>query len=237
VLDDGETGGFPVVFSKQFNPSDFYTTNVQQWTEEAQIQGKARDGKLQYTVGGYADKYWPGGPMGNVSVNNLSLVSADLSFGATRRSVAGYFQAVYDLGDLTPVLNGLNLTGGYRYSWDTSSGFASGLLDIPLLAALGVPEHSCLVGATLVYPNCGISAKQQSSAPNWLIGADYKFLPELLGYFHISEGYKAGGFQRLVRQSRGRDFRARIQQDIRTRREIGPAHCQHADSDQSCHVS
>jgi len=30
-----------------------------------------------------------------------------------------------------------------------------------------------------------------------LIGADYKFLPDLLGYFHISKGYKAGGFNAL----------------------------------------
>jgi len=206
VLDDGETGGFPIVFSKQFNAANFYTTNVQQWTEEAQLQGKARDGKLRYTVGGYTDDYWPGGPMGNVSLNDLGLVGADLSFGVTRRSVAGYAQAVYDLGDLTPALNGLDLTGGYRYSWDSSSGFAAGLLDIPLLAALGVPEHSCLVGSTLVYPNCGVSATQHSSAPNWLIGADYKFLPDLLGYFHISEGYKAGGFNALSVNPETRTF-------------------------------
>jgi len=197
VLDDGEISGFPVNFSKQFNTPNFYTTNVKQWTEEAQLQGKARDGKLRYTVGGYTDDYWPGGPMGNVSLDDLSLVEANLSFGATRRSVAGYVQAVYDLGDLTPVLNGLDLTGGYRYSWDSSSGFADGALDIPILAALGASPNSCLVGATLVYPNCRVSATLHSSAPNWLIGADYKFLPDLLGYFHISEGYKAGGFNAL----------------------------------------
>jgi len=197
VLNDGEISGFPVNFSKQFNTPNFYTTNVKQWTEEAQLQGKARDGKLRYTVGGYTDDYWPGGPMGNVSLDDLSLVEANLSFGATRRSVAGYVQAVYDLGDLTPVLNGLDLTGGYRYSWDSSSGFADGALDIPILAALGASPNSCLVGATLVYPNCRVSATLHSSAPNWLIGADYKFLPDLLGYFHISEGYKAGGFNAL----------------------------------------
>jgi iron complex outermembrane receptor protein len=98
---------------------------------------------------------------------------------------------------VTPHLEGLNLTAGYRYSWDTNSGFASGLLDIPLLAALKASPTSCLVGSTLVYPNCEVSATQHSSAPNWLLGADYKFTPTMLGYFHATQGYKAGGFNAL----------------------------------------
>jgi iron complex outermembrane receptor protein len=195
MLDDGENSGFPDVLALQVNPSNLYTSNVQQWTEEAQIQGKARG--LQYTVGVYTDKYWPGGPMGNVAFGQLGLVESDLTFGITRRSVAGYAQGVYDLGELTPVLEGLKFTAGYRYTHDTSSGFAAGLLHIPILAAVGAAPNSCLQGSTLTYPNCMVSATQHSSAPNWVVGPDYKFTRNLLGYFHVSQGYKAGGFNAL----------------------------------------
>jgi iron complex outermembrane recepter protein len=206
VLDDGSPSGFPVGFSRQVNPANFYTSNVQQWTEEAQLQGNARDGNFKYTIGGYTDRYWPGGPMGTDTLSDSGLVTDNNTYGVTRRSVAGYVQGVYNLGDVTPRLEGLNLTAGYRYSWDTNSGFASGLLDIPLLAALKAPPTSCLVGSTLVYPNCEVSATQHSSAPNWLLGADYKFTPRTLGYFHVSQGYKAGGFNALSVNPETRTF-------------------------------
>jgi iron complex outermembrane recepter protein len=206
VLDDGSASGFPVGFSFQVNSPDLYTTNVEQWTEELQLQGKARDGKLQYTLGGYTDDYRPGGPMGTATPGDSGLVTSNLNYGVTRRSVAGYTQVVYDLGDLAPALDRLNLTGGYRYSRDTSSGFSDGTVDIPLLAALRAPATSCLVGSTLKYPNCEFSATLHSSAPNWLLGADYRFMPNLLGYFHVSEGYKAGGFNAISVNPETRTF-------------------------------
>jgi iron complex outermembrane recepter protein len=206
VLDDGAPSGFPIGFSRQINAANLYTSNVQQWTEEAQLQGTARDGNFTYTVGVYTDRYWPGGPMGTTSLNDSGLVMDDNTYGVTRRSVAGYAQGVYNLGDLTSVLDHLDLTAGYRYSWDTNSGFASGLLDIPLLAAVKAAPTSCLVGSTLVYPNCEVSATQHSSAPNWLLGADYKFTPRTLGYFHVSQGYKAGGFNALSVNPETRTF-------------------------------
>jgi iron complex outermembrane recepter protein len=206
VLDDGDPSGFPSGFSTQVNAPNFYTTNVEQWTEEAQLQGKARDGNFKYTIGGYTDRYSPGGPMGTTTLTDGGLVTDENTYGVTRRSVAGYAQGVYNLGDLTPALSGLNLTGGYRYSWDTNSGFASGLLNIPELAALKAAPTSCLVGSTLVYPNCEVTATQHSSAPNWLLGADYKFTPKVLGYFHVTQGYKAGGFNALSVNPETRTF-------------------------------
>jgi len=205
-LADGSNSGFPIPTGISKNAANFYTTNAQQWTEEAQFQGTARDGNLRYTVGGYAEDYWPGGPQGNDNINGSGLVLNQVYDGVTRRSVAGYAQAVYNLRDLAPALDGLNLTAGYRYTWDHNSGFANAPITLPILASLGAPTQSCLVGTTAVYPNCNVTADQRTSAPNWLVGADYRFTPEVMGYFHVSEGYKGGGFNALSVNPETRTF-------------------------------
>jgi iron complex outermembrane receptor protein len=51
-----------------------------------------------------------------------------------------------------------------------------------------------------------VTATLHSSAPNWLLGADYKFRPDLLGYFHVTQGYKAGGFNAVSVNPETRTF-------------------------------
>jgi len=156
----------------------------------------------------------PGGPQGNDNINGSGLVLNQVYDGVTRRSVAGYAQAVYNLRDLAPALDGLNLTAGYRYTWDHNSGFANAPITIPILGLARGTAQSCLVGRqrcirTAMLPPINVRARRTGwSAPI----TDSR--PRSWAYFHVSEGYKGGGFQRPFRQSRDADFPAGIQQNL-----------------------
>ena len=58
--------------------------------------------------------YYPGVPLGATTVQVTSNRN-------TSKEQAVYAQATYDFGGLTPILDGLSLTAGYRYSWDYST--------------------------------------------------------------------------------------------------------------------
>jgi iron complex outermembrane receptor protein len=155
-------------------PRDYFRTA----TEELQVQGTQLDGNLSYTLGGFYFLQEPLGYQGGDAIDycfyNLIVFNACGSlaspshFTETNRSKAAYAQAVYSLGQLTPVLRNLKLTLGYRYTWDQ------------------------IEGNTDYYGN--FSGLLKSSAPNWTAGLDYKVSDGLLVYGKASRGYKAGGF-------------------------------------------
>ena len=145
--------------------------DLKQFTEELQLQGKALDGKMDYAVGFFHYSATPGSVWASKSIVYCPALFTgacpynDATTGVSNKSNAVYAQATVDLGAFTPSLDSLRLTAGYRYTWDTVSGFTS-----------------------------TFSATLKSKAPTWTIGLDYKPMNNVLVYAKVSRGYKAGGF-------------------------------------------
>ncbi|MCP3735904.1 TonB-dependent receptor plug domain-containing protein [Sphingomonas sp. RP10(2022)] len=180
--------------------------NLRVWTEELQLQGNMLDNKFNWTVGGfYFDQrpaglqranallYCPAGLTGSAAVCQASFAE----YGTTTTSKAVYAQATLDFGALSPSLDGLRLTGGYRHTWDKIAGFATQYNFSSLLPAGLVV---CGKDSTLVVPvasavaSCLFAGTQKSNTPSWLVGLDYKVMRDVLLYAKVSRGYKAGGF-------------------------------------------
>ena len=171
------------------------------FTEELQLQGKLLDNHLTFTTGAFLFDQRPVGEQGAGAVGFCPAAFTgfcpgyDIRYAVASTSKALYAQATLDMGLLTPALENLKLTGGYRYTWDKVSGSASlyGLNTAPTPEAPG--SYLCLA-TNLTTDNpagCAFSAQLKTHAPTWNIGVDYRVSPALLLYGKISRGYKAGG--------------------------------------------
>lgn len=191
-------------------PKDYYRL----FTEELQLQGSFLDNKLTVTTGGFYSKQTPGGTMEDFATTASALMGETLNTVAagyrtlsmTNESKALFAQATLDLGAVSPALNGVRLTGGYRYTWDKIDGFAVNYAPA-FYSGAGADNVSCsfsgasvaranagnLYNATTA-PGCRYEGHLKSSAPNWTIGLDYRPIDNLLLYGKVSRGYKAGGF-------------------------------------------
>jgi iron complex outermembrane recepter protein len=119
--------------------------------------------------------------------------SSGFAYSYDNTAHAGYLQLGYDLGDVSHALSGLNLTAGYRYTWDKIKAMGSGfLLDPTSLAPTGCSNGRPVVPVN--YTDCALTANQSSSAPNWTFGLDYMIEDHVLTYGKVSRGYKRGGF-------------------------------------------
>ncbi len=118
--------GSPLPLIGSTNPNG-WSNSIAAYTEELQFQGKSLDDNLIWTAGGFLQFVHPAGysyvqsiefdtPI-NTFINN-PLTAAGHS---TTKEQAVYAQATYDLGDVTDVLTGLKVTGGYRYTFDYAS--------------------------------------------------------------------------------------------------------------------
>jgi iron complex outermembrane receptor protein len=191
-------------------PKDYYKL----FTEELQLQGSFLDDKLTVTTGGFYSKQSPGGKMEDYSTTVSALQGEVANTAAagyrtlamTNESKALFAQATLDLGALTPALDRVRLTGGYRYTWDKIDGFAVNYAPA-FYKGTGADTVSCSFnGATVTRanagnlynaatdPGCRYEGHLKSSAPNWTIGLDYRPINNLLVYGKVSRGYKAGGF-------------------------------------------
>lgn len=162
--------------------------HTRQFSNELQLQGKALDGKLEYTLGGF------------YSFQSLRL-SDDVTFfdfspfvpplliryDATlrSRSTAFFGQATYALTDQ------LRLTGGFRYTWERTN-----LRQNP---------------PSLFY-NCGVTfgptictgqgpeqfEKTSSQKPSWNVSLDYQVTPELMLYVTTRGSWRAGGLNNSI---------------------------------------
>lgn len=194
-------------------PKDAYKL----FTEELQLQGEALDKKLTYVLGGFYSKQSPDAKMEDYSTTVCSFAGETGSnqcmgyrtMGMTNESKALFAQATLDLGALTPALDRVRLTGGYRYTWDKIDGFAVNY--DPAIAAAGTLPAADFVTCSFngarplranvnnLYnaasdPGCRYEGHLKSSAPNWTVGLDYRPIDNLLLYGKVSRGYKAGGF-------------------------------------------
>ncbi len=112
------------------------------------------------------------------------------------RNTAVYLQATYKL---TPTLN---LTGGFRYTWDKQTvsddarfvGFSFNPFGSPINNAVYCIQTGALAPIVAGQPNCltgDVSGK--SSAPTWLVDLDWKPAPDVLVYGKYARGYRTGG--------------------------------------------
>lgn len=155
---------------------------VRQFTEELQLQGDLLDKNLTFTAGGFYYNATPG-PQESRTLSFCPALFTGLcslggsSTGVSNKSRALYAQGTLDFGYFDPSLDTLRLTLGYRYTWDTVSGFAVGVR----------PTADNTFEATL-----------RSKAPTWTIGVDYRPIPDLMLYAKVSHGYKAGGINTIA---------------------------------------
>lgn len=190
-------------------PKDYYNL----FTEELQLQGEALDKKLTYTLGGFYSNQTPGGEMDYYGTTVCALpglsgalaCAGNRQVGVANESKALFAQATLDFGALTPALDRLRLTGGYRYTWDRIDGFAIGYSPA-VYPGSGPDNVRCTFNGTTLAranvgnlitdptPGCRYEGHLKSSAPNWTIGLDYRPINNLLLYAKVSRSYKAGGF-------------------------------------------
>lgn len=178
---------------------DYPRDHLKQFTEELQLQGNVLDGMMQFTLGGFYYNLKPGGlweghQISYCPAEYTGTCGASSSFsGVSNKSKALYAQTTVDLGLLTPALERLKLTAGYRYTWDTISGFtANWALNSSQQPACSFNGY--VFGDEDPMEACLFAGKLKSKAPTWTIGLDYKPIDNLLLYAKVSRGYKAGGF-------------------------------------------
>jgi iron complex outermembrane recepter protein len=188
--------GTPVTYLDA-TPTRIPRDDLKVFTEELQLQGNLFDKLLTFTVGAFYYDQRPVGPQGAGAVGFCpaaftGLCSGyDIRYAITNRSKALYAQATLDFGLISPVLEKLKLTGGYRHTWDKVRGVVSYYSEDP-----GTPGGVICFDTNLPQPDpsqCGFDATLKTNAPTWNIGLDYRISPALLLYGKVSRGYKAGG--------------------------------------------
>jgi iron complex outermembrane receptor protein len=189
--------------------------DLKQFTEELQLQGTALDKQLTYTVGGFYYDQRPSGQQVGAAIvycpaaftgSNFVCPSNYSTYGTTQTSKALYAQATFDFGAVSPALESLRLTGGYRHTWDKIRGFSTAFLP-----QIGGTTAKCSSTGTIVPigtagADCNYTAELNSKASTWLIGLDYKVVRDVLLFGKVSRGYKAGGFNQQAVFTNTRTF-------------------------------
>ena len=176
------------------------SANQSTFTEELQLQGTDLGGRLTWQSGVYEEISNPLDKTGSQSpglldctnsvdfdcTNPIGAGSESQSIAATRFDNTGvYVQSSYGLTDK------LKLTGGLRYTWDSVRN-SSQFLDYAVPAPLTPVLSNCGTAASTL-PQCAVNYRENSSAPTWLIGLDYKPTNDILAYAKYARGYRAGG--------------------------------------------
>jgi len=163
-------------------PESANSTDARQWTEEFQLQGKALADAFKYAVGYYHEDANTLGPQVRAGSNNGAYTN--ITQAEHRWTNGVYGQGTLDFAALTRALASVELTGGYRYTWDHKEAQSSfKTATICVLPTVATAWPACLVQRTL-----------DSKAPSWTLGLDYKVRHGALLYAKVSHGYKSGGF-------------------------------------------
>ncbi len=147
-------------------------------SEEFQLQGKALDKQLQYTVGLFGDNLHTPRYEGFTYVLPARTLLVDQL--ATDRSQAAFVQGTYDFSELAPVLKGLSATAGYRYTTEYTS-------------------------SASVIPAAGSNTTGSAAFHygSYTFDLDYKINRDTMVYASLRDAYKAGGFNTTVAASSG----------------------------------
>jgi iron complex outermembrane receptor protein len=145
-------------------------TGTPAWSDEIQLQGTLFE-RLKFTVGTFhTGQHTNPTPVYSVAFGGTTAALSRSSY-LTR---AVYAQGTYDLSEF---LDGLNFTGGYRYTWDSRTASRYGLL---LPSLVGAPGQ----------------AREQSahfSNGSWTLGVQYQYTPDTMFFLTGSKGYSSGG--------------------------------------------
>ncbi|HTJ62750.1 MAG TPA: OmpA family protein [Alphaproteobacteria bacterium] len=155
-----------------------WNTTTAQYSEELQLQGKSLDDRLVWTVGNFALYSHAAGNENSTTVAVGSTTYTNLR--PTERSEALFTQATYDLGGITPMLDGLRFTGGFRYTWDFRRLFQN-----------QYNARGCVLGTSA--NGCTINLASEFHAPTWNVGLDYQLGSDTLLYATGRRGYRSGG--------------------------------------------
>jgi iron complex outermembrane receptor protein len=201
----GALAGLPFAFTDVYSPNGLRTNDQYTWSEELQFQGGSKDDRLNWQAGLYFERSGPLGKTGSLSTSLISCTDIRAlqcfdalgaifqrptgSVGQRRgtidyRNIGVYGQADYKLTEA------LKLTVGARYTWDRTTGVSDARF---FTFPLGQPrvENCISIRASLVN-DCRLDYRQDSEAPTWVIGLDYKPTPDMLLYAKYSRGYRQG---------------------------------------------
>lgn len=154
----------------------------EQISDEFQILGKAFNDRLDWIVGAFYLKSDPTDVNGSVTYA-AAIPGRTFTYNEnynTAESKALFGQIGYAFGGFA---EGLRVNGGFRYTWDKSSGCSVAVLST--LARIG-PDRCQSAG--------GKTGAESSKAPTWTIGLDYKVSKDVFLYITNRRGYRAAGF-------------------------------------------
>jgi iron complex outermembrane receptor protein len=150
---------------------DLPTQSPTYFTEELQLQGTAFENVLNFTTGVYYDKQDLSDPQGGLFTQYpISLFLGPIPAVQTVKSDshAVFAQGTLDLGKLG-LPEGLSLTGGYRYTWEST-------------------ETSTQI---FILPTVSGAADFEYGSYN--LSLDYQISPDVHVYGTVRDAYKAGG--------------------------------------------
>lgn len=205
--------GFPITYANSTLATELPRDDMRQFTEELQLQGKSFGGALDWTIGGFYYEQKPDGKQGSRAVVYCPALFTGFceasynEYGTSTVSKALYAQATLNFGALSEPLEGLRVTGGYRYTWDRIDGFGSQYLRSatdPTRAICGSDSRD--VPFASARADCEFNSTLKTKAPTWLAGIDYKITPDILLFGKVSRGYKAGGFNQYAVFTNTRTF-------------------------------
>lgn len=171
--------GAPFITIATYNAATGQTgnqLNIKVFSDELQLQGEAMDGKLSYIVGAYfqwqtTDTIWPQSyflftPFPPLQPGCTSCVTN--AFRIKDNSKAVFSQVSYELAD------GLKLTGGLRYTWESLK-----------FSQIAVPGN--------FFAAAPDEAKKFSD-PSWEAGIEYKASDSVFLYAKTRGSFRSGGF-------------------------------------------
>jgi iron complex outermembrane receptor protein len=157
------------------------------YSEELQVQGRFLDGKINAVVGGFAS--YDGYPNARRTCYGLrifgGLPGCTLNDGITR-SQGIFGQATVNMAIISPALEKLNLTAGYRYNWDYQK------------QKTQVTTRAGACSSVNANPaTCYIVQSNNWTAPGWTFGFDYQLQPNRMVYVTASRAYSRGSFNNV----------------------------------------
>ncbi|MEP6784517.1 MAG: TonB-dependent receptor plug domain-containing protein [Sphingomonadales bacterium] len=172
------------------DPSEPWGLNIEQISEEFQIQGQAFGDRLKYIVGVFgADLKTPSPNYSHQTSVFGSVTDANQIINDTSR--AAFANVSFTFGG---ALQGMTATAGYRYTHDRR--------DLTLYQVTG---GKCVTGATgtvVADPAqadaCGASFSAGANSDAYTIGLDYRITPRTMVYIAHRQSYRAGGTNPLA---------------------------------------
>lgn len=162
--------GVPLPIVDTFDGPSRASGPTRQYSEEVQAQGKLFGDQLSYTAGAFF--LWSRDVDPQPAFTNVfGGLNGDISKEESRTK-AVYAQINYDLSSLLP---GLEVTGGYRHTWDYRKS-----------SQTYVNEQYT--------PLATVAADAHFEADSYTIQARYRPTERLMFYFNNAKGYNSGGF-------------------------------------------